>query len=100
MPTPPDLTEPFKSQAEREQTLAWFQVLWLGLEALIYLGRLPASYWTSSQVKLFPARVPDGPSEHPSQRLARWGLVYAQEIDAVRSIRNQAVHGLPLGDQE
>jgi hypothetical protein len=36
--------------------------------------------------------VPGGPPEHPQQRLERWFVVYADEINILQKVRNQLVH--------
>jgi hypothetical protein len=96
----PDLGKPYTSDGERVSDRERLILFWYAIEALTRLAELPAPQWSSDQIGLFPTSVPGGPSEHPQRRLQRWLLLYKEEINAIRDIRNRLVHTRDVTDAE
>jgi hypothetical protein len=89
---PPDLGEPYSSEAERAADREALIVYWYAIASLTDLAEKPASQWTPQEASLFPSSVPGGPPEHPEQRLRRWLTLYTDEINVIRDVRNRLVH--------
>lgn len=89
---PPDLGQPYSSEAERAADREALIIYWYGIESLTRLAEKPASQWTPQEESLFPSSVPGGPPEHPEQRLRRWRTLYTDEINIIRDVRNRLVH--------
>lgn len=97
---PPDIGEPYRTEAERAHARETLVLYWFALESLTRLARKPSDEWTSNQMDLFPSSVPGGPPEPPQNRLARWASLFSDEIRIVGDIRNKLVHGGILADAE
>ena len=93
----PDLSKPY---TVRERAYATVVILryWQLIEQLMKLVDLQPGNWPAELKRLFPASVPDGPPEHPQQRLERWLAVYADEIKILRTVRNHLVHTADVSD--
>jgi hypothetical protein len=93
----PDLSKPYTA---RERAYATVVILryWQLIEQLMKLVDLQPGNWSAELKRLFPASVPDGPPEHPQQRLERWLAVYADEIKILRTVRNYLAHTVDVSD--
>lgn len=98
--TPPDLGQPYNSEADRARDREALIAYAYGVKSLERLAQLPKDQWTELQVSLFPRSVPGGPAEHPADRLKRWLSLYSDEISIVTDTRNRLVHGQPVTDPE
>jgi hypothetical protein len=97
---PPDLGEPYGTEAERAHDRDTLVLYWFAIETLTRLAQQPPDEWTSNQQNLFPAALPDGFREAPQSRLMRWVNLYSDEIHIIRDIRNKLVHGGLVADAE
>lgn len=97
---PPNLSEPYGSDAERFADRAAIVIYNFGVEYLLSLAEVPADAWTSTQMGKFPDSVAHGSPEHPQQRLRRWASLYREEVDLIRKIRDVVVHGLEVPDAD
>ena len=96
----PDLGKPYSSEAERAADREALIAYWYGIEALTHLAELPPPQWSAEQVALFPASVPNGPLEHPGQRLLRWVRLYSEEVSIIRDVRTRLLHTGKVTDPE
>jgi hypothetical protein len=97
-PVPPYLTKPYETVRERAYATAVVIRYWQLIEQLMILVDRQPDAWPTNLRRLFPSSVPGGPPEHPQQRLERWFAVYADEINILRAIRDQLVHGVDVSD--
>lgn len=93
----PDLSKPYTA---RERAFVRVTILryWQLIEQLTKLVDLEPGNWSPELRRLFPPSVPDGPPEHPQQRLERWLAVYADEIQILRTVRDRLAHGVDVSD--
>jgi len=96
----PDLARPYSSEAERASDREALLVYSYAIESLTNLAEQPRSQWTQEQVRPFPSSVEGGPPEHPEQRLRRWLVLYTEEINVIRDVRNRLVHRGTVTDPE
>ena len=97
---PPDLSEPYSTEADRAGAREALVLYWFAIELLTKLAQQPADQWSNKQANVFPSSVPGGPPEPPQQRLARWANLYSDEIRITGDIRNRLVHGGLVADSE
>lgn len=97
---PPDLSEPYSTEAERAHAREALVLYWFAIELLMKLAQQPPDQWSSNQASMFPRSVPGGPPEHPQRRLERWANLYDDEIRIIGNIRNRLVHGGLVADSE
>jgi hypothetical protein len=97
---PPELSEPYGTEAERAHDRETLVLYWFAIETLTRLAQLPPDEWSSNQQSLFPTALPDGFRETPDSRLTRWVNLYSDEIHIIRDIRNKLVHGGLVADAE
>ena len=100
MRRPPDLSQPYGSEAERADAREALLLYCYAIEILTKLVELPASKWSPEQTGAFPSSVPDGPPEPPQHRLQRWFALYGDEIRLSREVRNRLVHRGIVTDPE
>jgi hypothetical protein len=100
MRRPPDLSQPYSSEAERAGAREALLLYCYAIEVLTKLVELPASEWSPQQTSAFPSSVPNGPPEPPQHRLQRWVNLYGDEIRIIREVRNRLVHGGVVADSE
>src|SRR5579862_4593231 len=100
MRRPPDLSQPYGSEAERAGEREALLLYYYAIEALTRLADLPASEWSPQQSSAFPSSVPGGPPEPPQHRLQRWAALYDDEIRIIREVRNSLVHRGIVADSE
>jgi hypothetical protein len=93
----PDLSKPYTAR-ERAFVRVTLLRYWQLIEQLTKLVDLQPGNWPTELKRLFPPSVPDGPPEHPQQRLERWLAVYADEINILRAVRNHLAHGADVSD--
>jgi len=92
--TPPDLTRPYGTEAERAADREAALMYWDAIKVLTKLADQPASEWTPQQKSLFPPREPT------QKRLQRWLNLYRDEINICQDVRNRLVHGGTVTDPE
>jgi hypothetical protein len=97
-PIPPYLTKPYSSARERSYATVVILRYWQLIEQLRKLVDFQPDNWPAGLKSLFPPSVPDGPPEHPQQRLERWFAVYGDEIRILQKIRDQLAHAVDVSD--
>jgi hypothetical protein len=100
MRRPPDLSQPYGSEAERADAREALLLYSYAIEVLTRLAELPAGEWSPRQLDAFPSSVPGGPPELPQHRLQRWQSLYNDEIRISRDVRNSLVHRGLVADSE
>ena len=98
--TPPDLSQPYGTEAERAAAREALLLYWYAIESLTRLADQPPAQWSPQQMGLFSGSVQEGPPEPPQQRLRRWRNLYEDEINIIRDVRNRLVHGGLVTDPE
>lgn len=95
---PHELREPFPDPAARARAVQQLLDLYLCLEELERLAALPSDQWKPEQIQRFHNEISSQPT-HPAERLARWHVLFAEELAQARAARDSAVHAR-LSDAE
>lgn len=93
---PPDLERPFSSSAERLAARRLLLKRDAVLRALKQLAAQPHHQWPTGIYEELP-RVTNGVSDPPERRLARWAMIFADELDEVHTL---AQHSGGLSDSD
>src|SRR5579863_4755815 len=104
-PTPPDLSRPYLSAAERARDVKRLLACWSALEALIELSSVPPEDWSPSQTELagtFPPAdqgVPVPPAAQ-AERLRRSARLFEDELRLIKRTQNRLMRQDVVTDAE
>jgi len=101
----PDLSRPYREDADRAKDKERLIACWDALEALIALSKEAPGVWSESQAELvgtFPPSKPDVvvPRAAQADRLRRCVSLFEDELSLIRRTRNRLVHQEPVTDPE
>jgi hypothetical protein len=82
---PPELTQPFHSDAERMSARSLLAQRDRVLRALEQLARKPPDLWSPSELARFPKKT-NGVPDPPFVRLPRWASIFADELGEVHRL--------------
>lgn len=104
-PTPPDLGRPYGSAHDRAADAENLIVYWYALEALIALASVPPQRWSRAQAGLVDGFSQGGGDQRltadaQAERLRRWTVLYREELDLIRDVRNRIVRADIVTDPE
>jgi hypothetical protein len=104
-PTPPDLSRPYRSDADREKDMERLLVCWDALDRLIALSKVEPGRWSTSQAELvseFPPAKEDVavPPDKQAQRLRRCTRLFEDELSLIERTRNRVAHHELVTDPE
>jgi hypothetical protein len=93
---PPELTEPFRTDAERVKARVLIVQRNRLLQAIEELSDKPVSEWTPTELAAFPSTT-NGVTDPAYQRVRRWASLFSEELTEVHRLVNGA---RPLSDIE
>jgi hypothetical protein len=104
-PTPPDLSRPYRSDADRAKDQDRLIVCWEALDALMTLSEVEPGHWTDSQEELVSTFPPakEGvvvPPAAQADRLRRCTRLFADELSLIERTRDRLVHQDLVTDPE
>jgi len=104
-PTPPDLSKPYRSEAEREEDIERLIACWRALESLIKLSELPPDEWSQAQSELVGAFPPASqgvpvPPAVQAERLRRCASLFGAELRLINRTRDRLVRQEIVTDAE